>query len=156
MVVFSESFQYIPLNVVLDQVMRYLNPGGYLLICDFFQTDAPGDSPLGGGHKLKEFYQVVGKYPLVSMVDTDITKETAPNLDLILDMNKNVLSPIWNLINDFLTSNHPIIGKLLRWKFKKKIAKMEWKYFSGARNGKNFAIYKSYRLMLFQQKAREK
>ena len=83
LVIFSESYQYINLLKSLDQTVRFLKDGGYMLICDFFQTDAKGESALGGGHKLAEFYETIKKYPFKNLKDIDITKFTAPNLVLI-------------------------------------------------------------------------
>ena len=57
MVLFSESFQYIPLEKALQNSLKFLNNNGYLLICDFFKTNAPGECVLGGGHKLDQFYK---------------------------------------------------------------------------------------------------
>ena len=47
LVMFSESFQYITLHLVLENAQRRLNPGGYILICDFFKTNAAGRSIIG-------------------------------------------------------------------------------------------------------------
>ncbi|OGS03635.1 MAG: hypothetical protein A2204_03430 [Elusimicrobia bacterium RIFOXYA1_FULL_47_7] len=150
-VIFSESFQYIHLANAMQQTVKFLKPGGYMLICDFFKTDAVGESALGGGHDLKEFYSTVVKYPFQLQKDTDITKQTAPNLALIDDMLKQVGHPIWNMLFDFIHSRHPFLYGILLWKFKKKIAKINKKYFSGERNADNFARFKSYRLMLYKK-----
>lgn len=151
MVIFSESFQYINLPKAIEQSLSFLNPGGHVMICDFFQTDAKGESALGGGHKLKEFYDIIARYPLAKINDTDITKQTAPNIELVDDMLQKVLFPIWTLLFDFIDGRHPFLSKILKWKFKKKIEKINKKYFSGERNAKNFELFKSYRLMLYKK-----
>ncbi|MFH1367796.1 MAG: class I SAM-dependent methyltransferase [Elusimicrobiota bacterium] len=151
LVIFSESYQYINLKKSLEQTARFLKPGGHMLICDFFETDAEGESALGGGHKLGEFYETVKKYPFKNVKDIDITKQTSPNLVLIDDMLKQMGLPIWELIHEMLKTNHPAVYKLLTWKYRKKIDKINQKYFSGARNGENFEKFKSYRLMLYQK-----
>lgn len=151
LVIFSESYQYINLQKSLTQTARFLKDGGHMLICDFFETDAKGESALGGGHKLAEFYETIKKYPFKNLKDIDITKFTSPNLVLIDQILKQMGLPIWELIHEMLSNNHPTIYKLLTWKYKKKIDKINRKYFSGARNGENFEIFKSYRLMLYKK-----
>ena len=151
LVLFSESFQYIDMEKALQNSLRFLNDGGYLLVCDFFKTDAKRESVLGGGHDLGTFYDCIGKYPLEEIKDIDITRETAPNLEIVNDLLTNVGLPVWNLVNDFLRGRYPWFWKLLRWRYRKRIAKIDRKYFSGERNAENFAMFKSYRLLLYRK-----
>ena len=151
MVLFSESFQYTKLEIALQNSVNLLNDDGYLLICDFFRTDVEGDSVLGGGHKLERFYESISQCSLTPVKNIDITKETAPNLDMIDDLLINVGFPIWKLLINYLDTNYRLISKLLHWKYRGKLAKIHRKYFSGARNAKNFSIYKSYRLLLYKK-----
>lgn len=151
MVLFSESFQYVNLEKAIQNSLKFLNDGGYLLICDFFKINAGGTSALGGGHELTRFYHYISQQPFNPVKDIDITKETAPNLKIVNDILTDVGLPIWNLITYYLNHNHPLISKLLQWKYKKKIEQMNRKYFSGARNADTFAFYKSYRLLLYQK-----
>ncbi|MBN2104269.1 methyltransferase domain-containing protein [bacterium] len=150
MILFSESFQYIKLEKALQNSVKLLNKDGYLLICDFFKTDAKGKSVLGGGHKLAKFYEFISQYPLIPIKDMDITKETAPNLDIINGFLSNVGFPIWKTLIHFLDTNYHFISRLIHWKYNRKIKKINRKYFSGARNARNFSIYKSYRLLLYK------
>lgn len=150
-ILFSESFQYIDLEQALQKTSSLLNKGGYLLICDFFKTEAEGESFLGGGHRLKKFYNLVSKYPFKLVKDIDITRETAPNLKIVDDVLENVGLPIWNLLLRHLNSNYPLMSKFLQWKFRKKHEKINRKYFSGKRNAENFAIFKSYRFLLYKK-----
>jgi SAM-dependent methyltransferase len=150
-ILFSESFQYVNMEKAFQKTVKYLNPDGHLLICDFFKTDAEGESVLGGGHKLSEFRNVISDHPFTLIQDIDITEQTAPNLDIVNNLMMNAGLPIWNLIVKFLQSRSPFLSKILLWKFKKKIAKINRKYFSGARNAENFKKFKSYRLFLFQK-----
>ncbi len=148
-ILFSESFQYINMKNAFENAIRLLNDNGHILICDFFKTDAPGKSALGGGHKLAGFYETISGFPLSQVKDIDITPQTAPNLDVVDGMLMNAGLPIWNMIIHYMESNYRFIAKFLKWKYKKKIAKINHKYFSHARSAKNFAIFKSYRCMLY-------
>lgn len=154
LVLFSESFQYIKPNDALDNALAHLKKDGHILICDFFQTDAPGKSPLGGGHKYKEWLEVLKQYPqLEKKFEDDITSKTAPTMDLVNGMTMEVIKPMWHLIFALGEDRYPKIMKFIRWKFKKKLDKMEKKHFAGQRNGENFIKYKKYMTYLFQNKA---
>lgn len=152
-ILFCESFQYINLVKALENSLKFLNNNGYLLICDFFKTDAKGKSVMGGGHRLTKFYNLITRYPFELVKEIDITKETALNLKLVNDFLTNVGLPIVNLCSNFLSTNYPLPAKLIQWKYRKKIKKIKRKYFSGERNAENFKIYKSYRLFLYRKQA---
>jgi SAM-dependent methyltransferase len=150
LVMFSESFQYISLKTVLQDAKKRLNPGGYILICDFFKTNAPGRSVIGGGHPIDKFTATLEKSGLEVLEDKDITAQTAPNLDIVNQMGQELFLPTFNLIGYAFSSNHPLLAKLFRWKYKKKLKKINRKYTSGERSGENFARYKVYRLLLLR------
>jgi SAM-dependent methyltransferase len=151
LVLFSESFQYVNLAAALDKVHAMLNPGGHLLICDFFGTGAEGKSALKGGHMLSTFRDTMASRPFEEVKDIDITKQTAPNLDLVDELLMQVGRPTWQTIIAMLETRHPLLSRLLKWKFKKKLKDIDTRYFGGERNGANFAKYKSYRLYLFKK-----
>lgn len=150
LVMFSESFQYITLDTVFDNAIRRLNPGGHVMICDFFKTGAPGRSVIGGGHPIKKFMAALEKSDMEVLVDKDITRETAPNLDIVDQMGRELFYPTFKLIGYAFDSNHPWLSKLLRWKYQKKLKKINRKYLSGERNGANFALHKVYRLFVLR------
>jgi len=151
LVLFSESFQYITLDTVLENAGRLLKPGGYILICDFFKTNAVGRSALGGGHPIDKFMAVLEQSGLEVLEDKDITKQTAPNLDIVNQMGRELLLPTFDLIGYAFDRNHPWLSKLLRWKYRKKIKKIDRKYRGGERGGENFTRYKVYRLLLLRK-----
>ena len=151
LVMFSESFQYITLDRVLGDAMQRLHPGGHILICDFFKTGAPGRSVIGGGHPVEKFDAVLRESGLEIVEDIDITRQTAPNLDIVDQMGRELFDPTFRLIGYAFTSNHPWLAKLLRWKYRKKLDKINRKYLSGERNAKSFALHKVYRLLLLRK-----
>ena len=151
LVMFSESFQYIALDRVLELARRRLKPGGYVLICDFFKVPAPGRSVIGGGHPIEKFRAVLDASGLELLEDRDITAETAPNLDIVAQMGRELFLPTAELVGYAFDRNHPWLSKLLRWKYRKKLRKIRRKYLSGERNGANFAQHKVYRLLLLRE-----
>jgi SAM-dependent methyltransferase len=83
---FSESFQYVPLDQGLPRCLPLLAPGGRILIADCFRTDAyqgrqQGPQP-GGGHRLAEFRALLAGLPLQVLDEADITESVAPSIDL--------------------------------------------------------------------------
>jgi len=150
MVMFSESFQYIKHEISIERASQLLRPGGYLLICDFFRRSEEERGPIRGGRRIEAFRETMAKYPFSALVDEDITKETARNYDLVNGFLNQVGLPIWELIFRYCTANYPRTTKLARKIFRKKIDKLEKKYFQGLRTAETFARYKTYRLMLFQ------
>jgi len=150
LILFSESFQYIPLEAALNQSTRFLKEGGHILICDFFRKDVPGTSPIGGGHDLKKFYDLITRYPFEPLQDIDITPQTAPSLDIVSDFLTQTLHPIYPLIFYVLDHNYPIIARMIRYKFRQRLEKIEYKYFKQKTNGESFAYFKSYHLLLYR------
>ncbi|MCS6823159.1 MAG: class I SAM-dependent methyltransferase [Cytophagaceae bacterium] len=152
MILFSESFQYINMDASFTNAIKFLNPGGYIMLCDFFKTDPENKSMLGGGHDYNEFLNVLKKYPLTTVKEQDITQETAPTIDLVNKLSMEVLQPIYRLLFLLLEDRFPLVAKFVKWKYKKKLLKIENKHFKGERNGANFMKYKKYMFYLFKLK----
>jgi SAM-dependent methyltransferase len=150
LILFSESFQYVKLGFSIDKILKILPEGGYLLICDFFKKDVPGKSPLGGGHKWTAFEKKMTSVPLIKITDMDITEETAPTNDLLDKFVSQVLGPIKGMTGEFIESNYPKLSRFLKWKYEKRLAKINRVYFTGQLTGENFIKFKSYRLLLYK------
>ena len=148
LVLFSESFQYISPDESLPRVLKLLKPDGHLLLCDFFALPSDGDSALSGGHPLAPFYITLASYPYVLKFDEDITAQTAPNLQVIDDMLRDYFIPVWETLGYYLRTNRPWLVRLLRPLLRKRIEKLEFKYFSRGRTAEAFIRHKSYRCML--------
>jgi protein-S-isoprenylcysteine O-methyltransferase Ste14/SAM-dependent methyltransferase len=153
LILFGESFQYIAPEQAVKKTLAFLNQGGYLLICDIFRKETPGESPLPGGHPLTIFYNIVSECPLEPVKDLDITDQTAPTLDIVNDVFKQVVEPSVNLAQRLLDNRYPFMSKFLKWFYRKKIEKINKKYFSGEKTGENFRKFKSYRLLLYKKTA---
>ena len=151
LILFSESFQYVKLGESMVKIMTMLNPGGHLLICDFFRRDVPGKSPMGGGHSWQGFQDIITKHPLNLVTDIDITEETASTIDLLAKFNADVVTPISEMSGEYLIDHYPRITRLLQWKFKKRIEKISRIYLSGAVNGYSFKQFKEYHLLVYEK-----
>jgi 2-polyprenyl-3-methyl-5-hydroxy-6-metoxy-1,4-benzoquinol methylase len=149
LILFSESFQYIPMDLSLTKSLSMLNPGGYIMICDFFKTDVPG-SLLGGGHSYGQWMALKQTFPLKMVVEKDITENMAPTIEITNQFKQSVLKPIWKDVFLLAEDRFPLLLKFIRWKYRKKLLKMETKHFSGLVNAETFKVYKKYMFYLFQ------
>ena len=149
LVLFSESFQYIDPAGALAGAQRVLDPGGHILICDIFKVDPGRQSKLGGGHDLDPYLRTVAQQPLTLVREQDITAETAGTIDLANRLSLEVLRPTYDLILRMVDDRYPRLARLLRWKYRKKLARVEARHFSGERTGENFIRYKKYMLYLY-------
>jgi SAM-dependent methyltransferase len=152
LVLFSESFQYIPMDRSIPGALNLLNPGGYIMVSDFFSTDPGGRSKLGGGHDYQQWLSFKESFPIKTLVEKDITAETSLTIDIVNQLNNDVLKPVWNSAWALAGERYPLIIKFVRKFYKKKISKLENKHFTGMRNGELFRTYKKYVFYLFQAK----
>ncbi len=152
LVLFSESFQYIKPDEAVEKTLSLLNAGGYILISDIFKTvsNSNGECLLSGGHTLSTFFEIISRYPLKEIKNLDITEQTAPSIDIENQIFTDAIGPVAALLEQLLDNRHPYICKLLKWKYKKKISKIDNKYFSGKRNAENFKKFKTYRVLLYK------
>jgi len=152
-VLFSESFQYINTPTALAHCARLLKPGGRIVLCDFFQTPASGDGGpddrvIGGGHRLSDFYAHVEAAPFSLLRDEDITSLVAPNMDVLNDFLMGTVKPAGLTVWEYLQGQYPKTTRVVGWLMRKKLAKLERKYFSGRRTGETFSRYKNYRFVV--------
>ncbi|MDN5204712.1 class I SAM-dependent methyltransferase [Fulvivirgaceae bacterium BMA10] len=150
LVLFSESFQYIPMDQSIPKALKLLNKNGHIMICDFFKNDPEGKSLLGGGHQYEEWLQYKDAYSVKTLIERDITRETAPTIDIVNQLSMEVIKPIWTSVWALAEDRFPGIIKLVKRKYSKKINKMENKHFTGQRTAENFLNYKKYMFYLFQ------
>ncbi|MCD4831731.1 MAG: class I SAM-dependent methyltransferase [Anaerohalosphaeraceae bacterium] len=153
LVMFSESFQYIKPEESLPKAHKLLNADGNILICDVFKKPIESRNPLPGGFQLERVYAAAKNCGLKLETELDITDATAANIDIEHQFFAEVAQPVMGLVEKLIESRHPLILKLVKWKFRKKAAKIEKKYFSGERTGENFKKFKTYRLMLYKRTA---
>lgn len=151
LILFVESFQYISLQKALENTLKFLKPGGHMLICDIFKKDVEGEGRQKGGHGLSNFLTQVQACPFNLIENIDITAQTAPTMDLLNDVLVNVGKPVTDSVIEFLTDRYPTIYKLVSWKFREELEKINQKYSEGSRTAEEFKKYKTYRLLLYRK-----
>jgi SAM-dependent methyltransferase len=154
LIFFSESFQYISMIRGFPVLKSLLKEKGKILICDFFKTihhgdGGPGDKSMGGGHRLNEFYDMI-KDSYKILKDKDITENVSPNLELMNDILMKRVGPTINYIDLFLRGRYPLFYRVLKFFFRKRLKKLNYKYFSGYRNKETFEKYKTYHLIILE------
>ena len=155
LVLFSESFQYIPLTTAFERLPGLLAPAGQVVICDFFKTAAhgrggAGDRSFGGGHVLAEFYRQVGASDFEIELDEDLTSRVSPSIALLDEWLGARLVPATVTLNSWLLDQYPLKTRLLKWLLRKQLARFRYKYLAGNRNQAVFENYKSYRLLVLR------
>lgn len=155
-VVFSESYQYIPLERSSTQMATIVKPGGIVVICDFFRSSAdgdgaPGDNTFGGGHRLPAFYRALADAPFAIERDDDITPRMSPNLDLVNDVLINRVKPAAESIGRYLSGRYPLLSSLGGLFLRRGWERTRMKYLSGYRSREMFERYKVYRLVVLRR-----
>jgi SAM-dependent methyltransferase len=153
LLLFSESFQYIPLPDIFAMAPELLRSGGRLVICDFFKTDAhcdggEGDRSFSGGHILAEFYRYVEQSPFRISHDEDLTARVSPNIALLDEWLTQRLVPALSSVDEYCLGVWPRLTRVLKWLGRHKLARARYKYLSGHRSQAVFEKYKSYRLLV--------
>ena len=150
-IVFCESFQYVDTKRAGELVASQLQCGGSLVICDFFRLPSSEASPIGGGHPLNDFQERFSALPLRLIEDIDITSRAAPTFSVIDKVYSEVLEPIWHEVDVAFAATHPIWSRCVNTLFKKRITKVEQKYFAHRQSAECFKKFKTYRLMRFER-----
>jgi len=155
-VVFSESFQYIDIDACFGMLMNLLKPGGRVVICDFFRTEADGDGQTGdgifrGGKYLSHFRDRIEWHPFSVQEDEDITRRVSPNIALLNSILVNRVAPASSSVWEYMQSRRPFLCWLASKLFGRKFERKVWKkYLSGLRSQATFEKYKTYRLIVLK------
>jgi SAM-dependent methyltransferase len=152
LVLFAESYQHVDSPVALPKILRLLNPGGHALICDFFAREGHRHSTIGGGHRLDVFHAALQSHGYEIVLDEDITARTAPSLKLVDELLQNIASPVWETAGYVLRRKFPILSRIGRLLFGRRLRAIRRKYIAGDRNAQTFAKEKAYRCMLLRRR----
>ena len=152
---FSESFQYIPLPEIFARAPALLKPGGAVVLADFFKTaahcdGAEGDRSFSGGHILSEFYRWLEASPFEVLHDEDLTARVSPNIALLDEWLTRRLVPAADSVDQYLRSAYPGLTRVFKWLLRRKLERARYKYLSGNRSQAVFEKYKNYRLLVLR------
>jgi len=151
LVLFSESFQYIKLDAGMARIEACTRPGSHVLVCDYFRMGNPGKPPVGGGHRWDKVEAALQGQPLELLSQVDVTSEAAPTCQLLGDFIDEVAEPMRDLAGECMTRRHPLVTRLLGWTLRKKLTKLDAKYFSGRFSRESFIEHFTYQLLLWRR-----
>jgi MPBQ/MSBQ methyltransferase len=111
---FSESFQYIPMDASLPGARALLAPGGVVVVADCFRSEAyrgrkvSGPQP-GGGHRLSAFRRHLDGWQVTH--EAEITASVAPSIDLEQGLYQ-VLGLGVSRLGDEVRGKRPMLARL--------------------------------------------
>lgn len=152
---FSESYQYVPLDIGIPRCLELLAPGGEILIADCFRSEALAledqKSVVGGGHLITQFREKLAGWPVEVLHEEDITRHTAPSVEIEQKLF-NVIGYAINRVGDELQEKRPVA----RWSFEKLLrlflndrrrARLDQRLNQSTRNREVFAQNNVYLMM---------
>ncbi len=154
---FSESFQYIPLEIVLKKAQNLLAPQGHILIADCFRSEMYNKishRPPGGGHYLRKMYAEINELNLSIEVKEDITSSVSASIDLEQKFYNTIGFSIKRVL-EVLKFKHPILIRIIKLIYvillnKKKRNGIKSRLFEKVRTAEDFEIYNHYMIFLLK------
>ena len=151
LILMSESCQYVKVKEGWEQNSKYLRPGGYVLVSDFFklgEITRPNISK--SGHMLEPYLQTADEHGYVLLTKKDITERVAPTMDIYNDLIQTKVFPVGEALVEFLYRRYPLLSKSVQLGFGKKISNLRGKYSN--QSSEVFRQYKGYFILLFQKR----
>jgi MPBQ/MSBQ methyltransferase len=150
---FSESFQYVPLDRGLAGCLPLLAPRGVVVIADCFRSAAyrgrraHGPKP-GGGHPLAEFRRTLAALPYRVAQESEITARVAPSIDLEQGLY-NVLGLGLSRLRDEMRAKRPwtlrlVGGALALLLGRRRLANLAQRLTGRTRTAAEFAAFNHY------------
>ncbi len=153
---FSESFQYIPLDQSLGKSQGLLAARGSVIIADCFRTDAfyaekAASALVGGGHALSQFRPALEASGLAVVSEEDITTAVAPSVDVEQALF-NVLGHALTRVDHGISDGSPLLRKTLHklvqlFINKRTRDRLDQRLNHTDRNAQNFCRYNTYLMM---------
>ena len=150
---FSESFQYIPIDVALTNAAACLREGGEILIADCFRTGTYYEEwsdvgLVGGGHSLGSFREAVNSGSFELLHEEDITNAVAPSVEL--EQQFYNLIGLWVSRTDrHLETSHPFARQILRFGLlvfagRRRLLRLRRRLAGNYKNAEAFCRYNRY------------
>jgi SAM-dependent methyltransferase len=110
-VICSESFHNVPLEVGVRNVREVLKPGGKWVVIDYYRTRIPAYNR--SGHPLQAFRDCVAKNGFRMTEEIDVTDNTTPSLAYMHAWASRVALPTVDYATGRFLSKHPVLDYLL-------------------------------------------
>lgn len=123
-VIMSESSQYIPLERLFENASRCLEPGGHLLVFDYFVRNHADGIFRKNGHNLDAFLAEAKQRGFELVESDDVTERVIKTLELAKSLSDKSVIAI-DIATDRFRTRHRYCTRLVLWWFRKKIAKLQ-------------------------------
>lgn len=153
---FSESFQYIPIEAALRNARAAIRDDGFVLIADCFRSNEfasefTDKGMVGGGHLLSEFRTRLQNSPLRTAFEDDVTDLVAPSIELERKFYRMIGNSVRRIDSEF-ASAYPLRRRIASAIFRLLISKrrrerLEHRFSGRARNAEAFCRYNRYLMM---------
>ena len=122
-VISSESFHNVPLEVGVKNVKEVLTPGGKWVIIDYYRTRIPAYNR--SGHPLQAFRDTVAKHGFRVTEEIDVTDNTTPSLAFFHAWSSRIALPMVDFAAERYFLKHPVVGYLLGEEFAARRARVK-------------------------------
>lgn len=155
---FSESYQYIPLEDGLSKCLSLLAPEGRIVIADCFRSEAFARDAIkataGGGHPIAAFRDLVAGLSLDVSQEENITTQVAPSIDLEQGLF-NVIGYAGQRIDTEMGDKRPKLRGIVHWVLRRllnprKRARLDQRLNQKTRNAADFAVNNVYLMMVLK------
>ena len=149
---FSESFQYIPMDISLPKATSLLNSDGRIIIGDCFRSKeyAGKNKPtrVGGGWPFHRYEKLINDMGFIVEELEDITGSVAPSVQIEQDFF-NFVGYATTRLSDEIAIKKPFLGKLIAVLFraiigKDRQARLQERLLGNERNAENFILLNHY------------
>lgn len=156
---FSESYQYIPLDWGLSKCLTLLAAHGCIVISDCFRCEsyAPDNvlSTVGGGHPILEFRDLLKSTPVSITHEEDVTTQVAPSVEIEQGLF-NVVGYAGQRIDGAFEYKRPWLRRMIHWVLRRfmndrKWARLDQRFNQQTRNAEVFAANNTYLMMVLER-----
>ena len=150
LILMSESCQYIKPPTGWPQHIRFLRPGGYILVADFFRIKTADErNPSRSGQMWDDFLAYAKQHNFTVIKEKDITKFTAPTMDIYQSFINEKAIPSIDLLLELIERAAPWLYRILKPFLKNRLLKLKSRY--QKQGGDLFQEYKRYMTVLLQK-----
>ena len=152
---FSESFQYIPIDTGLSKALTLLAPGGRIVLADCFRAEGfrmdKERGSVGGGHPIGAFRDEIARLGLTVLSEEDITEAVAPSVEIEQGLF-NVVGHAMTRVDEELALKRPgrrwVLHRLIRGLMsERKRSRLATRLTEQTRNRERFAADNTYLMM---------
>lgn len=146
-ILMSESAQYIPYQLLLQNAAQHLKPRGYLMICDYFILDGTNGVFAKSGHNLNKFLSAASDQHFKLIKQEDLTERVTKTLDFGKLCAEKLLTS-FDIATEKFRTRHPHVTRFLSRLFRKKLSHLEEQKL--LLDAEQFKKNKRYVFLLFQ------